>query len=143
MLTYNQTYQESKLARKLIEFGMHNPLKDTIKKKDEVLNNMEKKNNMTPQGFDKIESNNSFWNPSVIGEYIEGELQKKVDGDFGTICIIKTHDGEVSTPSHKVLQNRMAKVNIGQIVRIVLTGEELPKIKGHNPTKLYEVYVKR
>jgi len=54
---------------------------------------------------------------------------------------IKTDTGEEHrTPSHKVLQSRMAKIVVNDKIKIVYEKEEPPKLKGQNPTKIYAVY---
>ena len=55
--------------------------------------------------------------------------------------IKKQSDGEeVLTPSHKVLQNRMQKATVGTQVEIIYRGNEPPKVRGQNPTEMYEVF---
>ena len=75
-------------------------------------------------------------------EELEGEVTHiNREGLYGVQYTIKKADGdEVLTPSHKVLQNRMQKAIVGTKVKIVYTGSEAPKIRGQNPTEMYEVY---
>jgi len=83
----------------------------------------------------------SYWNAEKKGDTLEGKVTAKSDGEYGIQYTIETKDGEFVTPSHKVLQNRMVKANIGDKVKIVYTHEELPTTKGYKPTKMYEVFI--
>ena len=98
---------------------------------------------MAKDEWEKIDAGN-FWQPELPEDKVEGVIISKYDGNFGTHYVIETPDGKkVSTPSHKVLHDRMSNCQIGDSVRIVYMGELPPKVRGQNPTKLYEVYKKR
>lgn len=85
-----------------------------------------------------------IWLPKEKGKELVGEVVSIVEGAYGNQHVIKQEDGsELRTPSHKVLQNRMARVKVEDIVKIVYTGEELPTVKGNNATQMYEVFVKK
>ena len=84
-----------------------------------------------------------IWLPSKEGEILEGEVTHiNKEGLYGTQYTVKKKDGgeEVLTPSHKVLQNRMQKAKEETKVKIVFTGTEPPKIRGQNPTSMYDVF---
>jgi len=86
----------------------------------------------------------SYWKPEAAGEEQIGVIDKIEDNEqFGKQYTIKQAEtGDIVTlPSHKVLQNRLVNAIVGSKVKIVYTGEELPKVKGNNPTKMYEVYL--
>ena len=85
-----------------------------------------------------------IWKGKDDGDVLEGEIVEiNTEGNFGTQYTIKKSDGTtISTPSHRVLQNRLNTLKKGQFVRIVYEGEEPPRLKGNNPTKLYRVYTK-
>jgi len=86
-----------------------------------------------------------FWKPTEEGQYLQGEI-KEIDkeGTYGYQYTIETIQGKVFiTPSHRVLQNRMRKVEKGDIVRIEYLGEEDSKQKGYDPMRMYEVYIKK
>lgn len=85
------------------------------------------------------------WVPQAEEETLEGEVVNFIEeGGYGPQWEIKVADGDIKrTPSHKVLQNRMIKTKKGDQVRIVYKGEEPPKVKGQNPTKMYEVFIRR
>lgn len=92
--------------------------------------------------WEKQESLSDIWIPTEEGEELIGEVTDSYEGGYGQQYTIKKEDGsEVRTPSHKVLQNRMAKVEKGNKVKIVYTGEEPPTVKGQNPTRMYDVFV--
>ena len=97
-------------------------------------------NNMAvPKGFKTLEQG-EFWNPEKEGDNLQGKVIGLRDGDYGKQWLIETADKQkVWTPSHKVLQNRMETVKEGQTVYIEFTKIEPPKLRGHNPTKLYLV----
>lgn len=88
------------------------------------------------------QSGGDIWTPQNIGDEIIGEVVAlETGGAYGPQWVLKTSDGRiVKTPSHRVLQNRMGLVKSGDTVRIVAGKKELPKVKGHNETQLYDVY---
>lgn len=93
-----------------------------------------------------VEGNRNFWNPAKEGEEIIGRLAGIEDGMYGkkyTLQVMRDGKEEmVSMPSHKLLQNRLASCALGDMVRIVFTGTQPPKIRGENPLKLYDVFHK-
>jgi len=91
--------------------------------------------------FEKVESQMSFWKPESIGEEIEGEVTLVEEDDFGLRVKIKSGNDEITLPSHKLLQNRLKMVKVRDYIKVQYTGEELPKIKGNNPLKLYDVWI--
>ncbi|MAH51518.1 hypothetical protein CMI37_37225 [Candidatus Pacearchaeota archaeon] len=92
-------------------------------------------------GYEKQEGA-GIWLPDKEDEELEGEVTHiNREGLYGVQYTIKKGDNdEVLTPSHKVLQNRMQKAEVGTKVKIVFKGTEPPKIRGQNPTSMYEVY---
>lgn len=83
----------------------------------------------------------SIWLPKENGDTLEGEVVfVNPEGLYGVQYTIKNGADEFMTPSHKVLQSRMAKAKVGTKVKIVFKGEEVNKTKGQNPTKMYEVF---
>jgi hypothetical protein len=82
----------------------------------------------------------NFWTPENQGDAIEGVVIAMPTGEYGIQYDIETSVGLVRTPSHKVLQNRMANAKVGMKVKIVFDGTEPPKIKGYKPTQMYTVY---
>lgn len=84
-----------------------------------------------------------IWLPEKENEELEGEVTHvNTEALYGTQYTIKKKDDddEVLTPSHKVLQNRMQKAEVGTKVKIIFKGTEPPKIRGQNPTSMYDVY---
>jgi len=83
----------------------------------------------------------SYWIPEKAGEELVGEVIEIKEGEYGKVYLLKKDDGKkITTPSHKVLQSRMVGTEKGDVLKIVFVGEEPPKLKGHSPTKMYEVY---
>lgn len=84
-----------------------------------------------------------IWFGEKDGDKLEGEVTHiNREGLYGVQYTIKKQDSgdEVLTPSHKVLQNRMQKAEVGTQVEIIYKGNEPPKVRGQNPTEMYEVY---
>jgi len=91
--------------------------------------------------WEKQEGNMDFWNPTE-GEELIGEVMELIQGNYGLQIAVKKADGSVvTTPSHKVLQAKLNKIEKGNKVKIVYVKQDLPKVKGQNGVKLYEVYV--
>ena len=90
--------------------------------------------------YKKIEQ--QLWNAEDDGEEIEGTISSiNKDGVFGAEYSLKKNDGTiVLLPAHKVLQNRLVSCVVGDKIKVVFVKEEAPKIKGHNPTRLYDVF---
>jgi len=94
------------------------------------------------EGYKEVEGV-QFWNPETENEELAGQVMNKLEGDFGFQWeIVKSDGSKIRTPSHKVLQNRMLDVKVGQRVLIHYEGKEAPKKKGNNPTSMYRVFVK-
>ena len=84
-----------------------------------------------------------IWLPEVGGE-VEGKVIDKAEGDYGMQYTIQKEDGTaIKTPSHKVLQNRLVAVSIGDSVKMVYDRDEAPSVKGFSPTKIYKVFIKK
>lgn len=92
----------------------------------------------------KKQDSGEIWLPEKKEEEIIGAVKDiLLEGQYGIQLMIEKEDGVmIMTPSHKVLQNRIRQVKKGQDIKIVYIGEELPKVKGQNPTKMYDVYIK-
>lgn len=88
------------------------------------------------------EQTQEMWLPKNINDKLEGKIiEINTEGMYGNQYHIEQDDGSVIvTPSHKVLQNRIINCSKGDKVKIVFEGEEAPKVKGQNPTKMYKVY---
>lgn len=92
------------------------------------------------EGWEKVEGA-GFWNPEKAGDEVTGVIISQQDGQFGTHYTIKQKDDtEIRTPAHKVLISRMVGFKQGDVVLITYEGEEPPKVRGQNPTKMYSVY---
>lgn len=85
---------------------------------------------------------NTYWKPTQDGEEIVGKVKNKTEGDYGNQWTLLQDNGEeITTPSHAVLQSRMEKTKIGDIVKITYKGQDSPKIKGQQGAQLYEVRI--
>ena len=91
--------------------------------------------------MEEVKGNQAYWKPVAKEDQISGVITKiNKEGKFGIqFCIDDERQGEVWTPSHKVIQNRLEGSKVGEYVQIVFLGTELPSIKGNNPTSLYRV----
>jgi hypothetical protein len=87
---------------------------------------------------------NQYWKPTEKGEEIQGEIVGVRESTYGSVYDIKQQNGEViTTSSYKALLARLSQVKIGDEVKIVYDGEDLPKQKGYKPTKLFKVYIRK
>lgn len=89
----------------------------------------------------EVKNEFKYWKPTLINDEIQGKVLEMNKGQFGEQYVIEDKRlGKVQTPAHKVLQNRMKTIKVGDYVRIVLSSKELPKVKGHSETLIYTVY---
>ena len=92
--------------------------------------------------YKEVESGN-VWKPEKDGDFVEGVLKaaRKSDmfeGNF--VYDLETKNGLVSIFGTAVLNSRMQQTKVGDKLKIQYVGTDLPKIKGHNPTKLFKVF---
>jgi hypothetical protein len=95
---------------------------------------------MVEHKWEEVQGESGWWNPTKEGEKIEGYIKDLVEKDFGiqaTISNVGVPD--ITTPSHRVLQNKLKSCKLGDYVQITFEKEELPTIKGKNGTKLYSI----
>ena len=92
---------------------------------------------------EEIKADFNVWKPTNEGDKIRGTvLMISEDAQYGKQYKLALDDGsEMWTPSHKYLQNRLKDIVEGDKIGIVYDGEELPSVKGNNPTKIYRVYM--
>ena len=90
-------------------------------------------------GWEEMEGESSIWISTTEGEEIEGSITEITKGQYGNQYIIQKGDKTWTTPSHKVLQNRLVDCKITDYVKITYVKEELPTVKGRNSTKIYKV----
>ena len=89
------------------------------------------------------QTGSDLWLPEKEGDLLEGVVVDIVEGTYGTQLVVETDEKKLlRTPSHKLLQSKLSGVKRGDQVRLLFEGEELPKVKGNSPTKLYKVYKK-
>lgn len=85
-------------------------------------------------------SDTELWLPDNIGEFIEGEVIEFRQGQYGKQVVIQDAKARIHvTPSHKVLQSRITHWVLGDKVKITYKGQELPKVKGQQGARIYEV----
>lgn len=85
-----------------------------------------------------------LWTPKKIDSELIGVVMAVTNGTYGRQWVIQTKENdEIKTPSHKVLQSRMDKIKEGDVIKIVYKGDEPSKIRGYNPTPIYEVFKKK
>lgn len=82
-----------------------------------------------------------YWYPERVGETLQGVVITIENDQFeNKIYLIETEDKrQLITPSHKVLTLKLKNVEVGNLVRIVYTGERAGK-QGKNATKQYDVW---
>jgi len=92
--------------------------------------------------YEKQESVNNFWKAEKENDQIEGlVLDIKTHDEYGKSYVLNVDGEEVTTPSHRVLQNLMANAKVGDKVKIVYLKTELPTVKGKNGTMMYDVFI--
>ena len=95
-------------------------------------------------GYEEQEGVMDMWLPDTEGDEIEGKVVEIIEGTYGPQYKLELPDGETATtPSHKVLQNRMTNVKVGDVVKIIFIGTEPPSVKGQNPMKMYKVGIRK
>lgn len=100
---------------------------------------------MTEQtdGWEEVKESN-FWNPEKEGDVVEGVIIAMETDNFGLRVTIEAPDKKtIILPSHKVLQTRLKNCKVGEQIKVIFEKTDLPKIKGHNPTKIYKVLKKK
>lgn len=97
----------------------------------------------TEEGYEEI-GIKDFWKAEKVGEKISGKVVEIMEGDFGKqYVILREDETKVTTPSHRVLQNRLSDVETGDMLIIEYIGEEAPKVKGQSATQMYKVMRKK
>ena len=125
---------------RLDSFGIENPLQELInKRRGKYKMSNENENNE----YKKVEE--SIFKFEKVNEEIIGILQSVEEGANynNKVYRIKTVKDEVLVVfGTKVLDSKMASVQIGDDIKIVYTGVKEATKKGFNDTKLFDVYVK-
>lgn len=93
-------------------------------------------------GWEEVKESN-FWTPEKEGDSVEGVITIMEQDNFGLkVTIEQPGNKSIVLPSHKVLQMRLKNCKVGEQIKVIFERTELPKIKGHNPTKIYKVLKK-
>ena len=95
---------------------------------------------------EEVDGDLNIWNPASDGnkgDEIEGEVMDISEGVYGIQATIDDGISEQpwTTPAHKVLQSALAKLSVGDVVRITYTGHYTTP-KGQK-TKTYKVARKK
>jgi hypothetical protein len=91
----------------------------------------------------EVKSESNIWLPEEKNSTIQGVVINVEKGQYGLQLAIETMPGVVIwTPSHKALQCRLVHFVPGDWVKIVYLGADLPKVKGQQGTRLYQVFKK-
>ena len=122
--------------RRLGDYGINHPIYGHLSRTQSVGDR--RTNNMT---YEKVEQEQiDFWKPQKVEDFIEGKIVEVRDSKFGNTYVLLNDEGKlVGTPSHKVLQNLLLKLNVGDRVKIVLI--DLKESGKGNPTMMYDVFV--
>lgn len=92
----------------------------------------------------EIKGESNMWLPARAGDSIEGIIISITQGQYGVQAVIEDKEGKhIALPSHKVLQNRIVNCKVGELIKVIYEKEELPKVRGQNPTKIYKVLTKK
>lgn len=88
-------------------------------------------------GWEEIGGNMDFWHPQEEGDELVGVIVGEVDGKYGKQHIIEcsADKKDYLTPSHAVLQNRLSRCRVGDVVRLVYKG-----VIPDSRTRLYAVF---
>jgi hypothetical protein len=92
-------------------------------------------------GWIELKSKQEYWQPVNDGDHTEGVICD-IDNaaEFGMeVSILDKEDRRITLPSHKVLQDRLWKAEIGQLIRVTYKGEMPNTNPKHRPTKIYKV----
>jgi hypothetical protein len=82
----------------------------------------------------------NLWKPTKEGDVLTGKVVSEMThASFGKSWGIENAEGTFNTPSHKLLQNRLASVSIGDNVKITFDGTQPSKVRGQSPMSLYTV----
>lgn len=91
------------------------------------------------------EINPKIWNYTKDGDFIEGILVR-VQDDVGInkskLYHIENAEGIKSCWGSAILDERMALVKVGEMIRIVYKGLAEAQ-KGKNPAKIFKVYINK
>lgn len=85
--------------------------------------------------------NSDFWMPTKQGEAIEGTIVDVMNGKYGRQLVIEGIDKkQYITPAHKVLQQKLSNKIVGNRIKIVFDGQQLPSVKGEKGAMIYKVF---
>ena len=101
-------------------------------------------NNKELDGWEEVKGESNVWLPTKPNESVEGRIKSMIQGNYGLQTTIEDKEKKAITlPSHKVLQNRLANCKVGDMIKVIYEKDELPKVRGQNPTRIYKVLTKK
>lgn len=82
-----------------------------------------------PIVWEDVEEKNveSWWKPEKVGDSIQGVIVDKFEIDGQSKIAIDAADGIIGLPSHQILMKRLSAIEVGALVRVVLSGVEKNK----------------
>jgi hypothetical protein len=102
-------------------------------------NEIKEETKMETNGWEEVRGTSAIWTPEKAGDSIEGTIKEIKMGQYGLQAVITNGDKTWTTPSHKVLQNRLADCKVGEYIKITFEKEELPTVKGRQGTNIYSI----
>jgi hypothetical protein len=94
---------------------------------------------MADEKWEEVKGESNMWIPENPSESIEGFIMAMGPGSYGLQATVKGEKQEWVTPSHQVLQSRLAGCKVGDYIKITFESVQLPTVKGQKPTKIYSV----
>jgi len=92
--------------------------------------------------YKKVESELNIWNPTEVGQAVEGTIVNMSEGKFGTNYELKEKNTDMvyTLPAHKQLLSTLGRIEDikGKGIQIIFSGE---KSSPNGNYKAYEVYV--
>lgn len=97
--------------------------------------------------FENVElpadENLDYWNPSVKGECIEGNLcgteTSKYNPEMERMILETKNGHQITLPAGAILNRFLKTLKIGDYIKVTYDGEKPSNNPAHNPTKLYHI----
>lgn len=98
---------------------------------------------MVEEKWNELKGESNMWIPQKEGSEVQGVIISMMQQQYGIQVIIEDKDHrQITLPSHKVLQSRIKDCKVGELIKVVFVKQELPKVRGQNPTNIYKIYKK-
>lgn len=96
---------------------------------------------MVEEKWNEMKGESNIWIPKKEGDDVIGVIISMTQQQYGIQVTIEDKEHkQIILPSHKVLQSRIKDCKVGDLIKVEYIKEELPKVRGQNPTKIYKVY---